>query len=183
MLSTLTHCCYRHACTQSSALVVVVVELRATACCCFLCDDGLMAPKRLRLRSSSQMREVNTDGAARGGVWLRSSVCVRAIGTRCRRGVNRQGSEVENLARVTPRCVRDADGSDRQICSYEIETQFCKLRIDRDVGKKTSQGFHLISFRYGDHTSRFQIEGRETRALVFAKPPYFCFLNIDKTSL
>ena len=33
--SALIHCCYRNACTQSSALVVVVVELRATACCCF----------------------------------------------------------------------------------------------------------------------------------------------------
>ena len=83
MLSTLTRCCYRDACTKSSALVVFVVELRATACCCFLCGDGLMlAQKMLRLRSSSQMREVNTDGAARGGVWLRSSVCVRAIGIR-----------------------------------------------------------------------------------------------------
>ena len=34
-----------------------------------LCDDGLMmAPKMLRLRSSSQMREVNTHGASGGGV-------------------------------------------------------------------------------------------------------------------
>ena len=57
-----------------------------------LCDDGLIAPKMLRLRSSSQMREVSTHGAARGGVWLRPSVCVRAISTRCRRGLNSQGS-------------------------------------------------------------------------------------------
>ena len=41
-----------------------------------LCDDGLMAPKMLRLRSSSQMRKVNTHGAAGGGVWPRPSVCV-----------------------------------------------------------------------------------------------------------
>ena len=32
--SALIHCCYRKACTQSSALAVVI-ELRATACCCF----------------------------------------------------------------------------------------------------------------------------------------------------
>ena len=43
------------------------------------------------------MREVNAHGAAGGGVWLRSSVCVRAIGTRCRRGLNRQRSEVKNF--------------------------------------------------------------------------------------
>ena len=71
--------------------------------------DGLMAPKILRLRSSSQMREVNTHGAAGGGVRLRPSVCVRAIGTRRRRGLKCQGSEGEKLARVTPGCVRDAD--------------------------------------------------------------------------
>ena len=59
--------------------------------------------------ASSQMQEVNTHGAAGGGVWLRPNACVRAIGTRCRRGLNRQGPEVENLARVTPGCVRDAD--------------------------------------------------------------------------
>ena len=55
------------------------------------------------------MREVNTHGTGGGGVWLRPSVCVRAIGTRCRRGLNRRGSEVEILARVTPGYVRDAD--------------------------------------------------------------------------
>ena len=55
------------------------------------------------------MREVNTHGAAGGRAWLRPSVCVRAIGTRYRRGVNRQGSEVENLAGVTPGYGRDAD--------------------------------------------------------------------------
>ena len=32
--SALIRCCYRNTCTQSSALVVVI-ELRATACCCF----------------------------------------------------------------------------------------------------------------------------------------------------
>ena len=75
-----------------------------------LCDDGLMmAPKMLRLRSSSQMREVNTHGAAGGRAWLRPSVCVRAIGTRCRRGLNRQGSKVDNLVRFTPRYVMGAD--------------------------------------------------------------------------
>ena len=75
-----------------------------------LCDDALMmALKVLRLRSSGQMREVNTHGAAGGKVWLRPSVCVRAIGTRCRRGLNSQGSEVEIFARVTPGCARDAD--------------------------------------------------------------------------
>ena len=58
-----------------------------------LCDGGLMiVPNMLRLRSSSQMREVNTHGAAGGEVWLRPSVCVRAIGNRRRRGLSRQGS-------------------------------------------------------------------------------------------
>ena len=81
-----------------------------------LCDDGLMmAPKMLQLRSSSQMREANTHGAVGSGAWLRPSVCLRAIGTRCRRGLNLQGSDVGNLARVTPGYVRDAD-RDRQIC-------------------------------------------------------------------
>ena len=85
----------------------IAVLLQRTAAS--LCDDGLMAPKMLRLRSSSQMREVNTHGTAAGGVWLRPSVCVRAIGSRYRRGRNRQGSEVDNLARVTPGYARDAD--------------------------------------------------------------------------
>ena len=105
---------YRHS-------FIVVIEMRALSpahtsllwsncvlqrAAASLCDDGLtMAPKMLRLRSFSQMREVNTHGAAGGGVWLRPNACVRAIGTRCRRGLNRQGPEVENLARVTPGCV------------------------------------------------------------------------------
>ena len=41
--SALIHCCYRNACTQSSALVVVVIELRATAYCSSFVswlDDG-----------------------------------------------------------------------------------------------------------------------------------------------
>ena len=86
-----------------------------------LCDGLVMAlPKGIRLRSSSQMREVNTHGAAGGRAWLRPSVCVKAVGTRCHRGVNRQGSELDNLARVTPGCVRDADRqTDRQICIYQ----------------------------------------------------------------
>ena len=57
----------------------------------------------------------------------------------------------------------------------KIETKFCELRVDRDAGKKTSLGCHLISFRYGYHTLGFQIEGRETIALVFAQPPSFLF--------
>ena len=72
-------------------------------------DDSMIAPNMLRLRSSSQIREVNTHGAAGGEVWLRPSVCVTAIGTRCRRGLNIQGSEVEIFPRVTPGCGRDAD--------------------------------------------------------------------------
>ena len=104
---------------RSSLLWSNCVLQRAAAS---LCDDGLMmAPKMLRLRSFSQMREVNTHGAAGGGVWLRPSVCVTAIGTRCRR----QGSEVEKLARVTPGCVRDADRrTDRQICIYQNRLSF-----------------------------------------------------------
>ena len=101
---------------------IVVIEMRARSpahssllwsnrvlqrAAVLLCDGLMTAPKMLRLRSSSQMRQVNTHGAAGGGV--RPSVCMRAIGTRCRRGLNRQGSEVEKLARVTPGCVRDAD--------------------------------------------------------------------------
>ena len=92
----------------------------------------MMAPKVLRLRSSSQMREVNTHGAAGGRAWLNPSVCVRTIGTRCRREVNRQGSEVE-IWRVTPGYGRDADRqTDRQICIYQnrdsvlqIENNYC----------------------------------------------------------
>ena len=53
----------------------IAVLLQRTAAS--LCDDGLMAPKMLRLRSSSQMREVNTHGTAGGRAWLRPSVCVR----------------------------------------------------------------------------------------------------------
>ena len=90
-----------------------------------LCDDDLiMAPKMLRLRSSGQMRQVNTHGAV-GRVWLRPSVCVRVIGARCRRGLNRQGSEVENMARVTPGCVRDADRQTNRSAFTKVETQFC----------------------------------------------------------
>ena len=97
-----------------------------------LCDGLMMAPKVLRLRSSSQMREVNTHGAAGGRAWLNPSVCVRTIGTRCRREVNRQGSEVE-IWRVTPGYGRDADRqTDRQICIYQnrdsvlqIENNYC----------------------------------------------------------
>ena len=55
------------------------------------------------------MREVNTHGTAGGGVWLGPSICVSAISTRYRRGLNRQRSGVEKLAKVTPGCVRDAD--------------------------------------------------------------------------
>ena len=76
----------------------------------------------LRLRPS-RMREVKTHGAEGGGVWLRPSVCVRAIGIRCRRGLNRQGSEVEKLARVTPGCVRDANRQ-TQICIYQNRLSF-----------------------------------------------------------
>ena len=91
-----------------------------------LCDDGwIMAPEMLRLRSSSQMRGVNTQGTAAGGVWLRPSVCVRAIGTRCRRGSTARYQKLK-IWRVTPGCVRDAD---RKICVYR-KTQFCKLRIE-----------------------------------------------------
>ena len=114
--------------THSLLLSRCVHSIQRTRRCCgqiacysalllLLCDDGLMmAPKMLRLRSSSQMQD-NTQGAAGGVVWLRPSVCVRAIGTRCRRGLNRQGSEVESLARVTPGCVRMR--TDRQICIYQ----------------------------------------------------------------
>ena len=52
---------------------------------------------------------------------------MRAIGTRRRRGLNRDGSEAEILARVTPGCVRDADKTDRSAFT-EIEAQFCKLK-------------------------------------------------------
>ena len=76
------------------------------------------------------MREDNAHGAAGDRAWLRPSVCVRTIGTRCRRGVNRQGSEVENLPRVTPGYVRDAGRqTNRQIYIVQkINTPFCKLR-------------------------------------------------------
>ena len=78
------------------------------------------------------MREVNTHGAAGVWVWLRPSVCVRAIGARCRRGHNRQGSEVEKLTRATPGYIRDADrqtdGQSDRWAFTEIDTQFCKRR-------------------------------------------------------
>ena len=73
--SSLIHCCYRNACTQSIAV----------------------------------------------------------IGARCRRGLNLQGSEVAQLARDTPRRLRDAyRQTDRQTdrsAFTKIETQFGKLRI------------------------------------------------------
>ena len=68
------------------------------------------------------MRQVNTHGAAGGGVWLKPSVCVRAIGTRCRRGRNSQGSEAENFAIVTPGCVRDADRQTDRSAFTKIES-------------------------------------------------------------
>ena len=54
------------------------------------------------------------------------------------------------------------------------------IKIDRDIGKKTNLGCHLVSFPYGDHTIGFQIKGRETIALVFAQPVFFFFVNVDK---
>ena len=49
------------------------------------------------------------------------------------------------------------------------------IKIDRDIGKKTNLGCYFVSFRCGDHTLRFQIEGRETIALVFAQPFFLFF--------
>ena len=43
-------------------------------------------------------------------------------------------------------------------------------KMTRDIGKRTSLGCHLISFRYGDHTFGFQMKGLETTSLVFAQP-------------
>ena len=63
----------------------------------------------LRLRSSSQMAEVNTHGAEGGGCWLRPSVCVRAISSRRRRGRNPQRDQKLKHWRVTTGCVREAD--------------------------------------------------------------------------
>ena len=61
-----------------------------------LCDDGLMmAPKMLRLRSSSQMREVNTHGAAGGGVWLRPSVLREGYRYSVLSGVSRQDQKLK----------------------------------------------------------------------------------------
>ena len=85
-------------------------------------DDGLMmATKMLRLRSSSQIRDVvNTHGDAGGGIWLRPSVCARTIGPKCRQGLNRQGSEADILPRLAPGCGMEAGGqTDRQICIYQ----------------------------------------------------------------
>ena len=50
-------------------------------------------------------------GPGRASAW--------AIGTRCRRGLKRQGSQVEKLVRVKPGCVRDAERQTRQICIYQ----------------------------------------------------------------
>ena len=52
------------------------------------------------------------------------------------------------------------------------------IKVDRDIGKKPSLGCHLVSFRYGDHTLGFQIEGRETIALVFAQIPFFFVFSV-----
>ena len=103
-----------------------------------LCDGFMMAPKMLRLRSSSQMREVNTHGAAGGGVWLRPSVCVRAIGTWCRRGLNLQGSEVENLVRVTSGCVRDADRQTDRQAGRQTEMHLPKYSVLQTENTPTS---------------------------------------------
>ena len=89
----------------------------------------MTAPKKLRLRSSGQGREFNKHCTAGGGVRLGTSACVRAIVTRYRRGLNRQGSEVENLARVTPGYVRNVDRQTDKIAFNKIKNTFSQLRI------------------------------------------------------
>ena len=77
---------------HSSLLWSNCVLQRAAA----LCDDGLMmAPKMLRLRWSSQMREVNTHGAAGGGVWLRPSVLREGYRYSVLSGVSRQDQKLK----------------------------------------------------------------------------------------
>ena len=98
--SKLIYCCYGNACTQSSALVIVI-ELRAQRTAASLCDDDLMVPKenasievvQSNVKSTHGTAggrlsrcEKSTNGAAGGLAWLRPSVYLRAIGTRCRRG-------------------------------------------------------------------------------------------------
>ena len=90
------------------------------------------------------MREVNTHGAAGGRAWLRPSVCVRAIGTRCRLGVNRQGSEVE-IWRES-RLGMEGMRTDRDRCAFtKIETHFCKLIIHVYVCLETCDYTKLLS--------------------------------------
>ena len=50
-------------------------------------------------------------------------------------GSTARGSEVENMARVTPGCVRDADRQTKLSAFTKIETQFCKLRVRVSRGK------------------------------------------------
>ena len=51
------------------------------------------------------------------------------------------------------------------------------IEIDRDIGKKPSLTCHLISFRYGDYTSGFQLEraGNDCSRLCSASTFYFFF--------
>ena len=79
-----------------SRAFIVVIEMRATTYCCFtfLCVMASWHQKRFD-RGRPFKCEVNTHGTPGGGVWPRPSVCMMDIGTRCRRGANRQGSEAQ----------------------------------------------------------------------------------------
>ena len=110
------------------------------------------------------MREVDIHGTARGGFWLCPNVCVRAIGIRCRWVLNRQGSEVENLVRVTPESVRDADRQTDRSAFTKIENQFCILiiRLHIHVHGKTTlyfQHFGLLS----DETAEADVSDQRGR--------------------
>ena len=128
------------------------------------------------------MREVNTNGAAGGGVWLRPSVCVRAIGTRCRRGLNRQGSEVEKLARATPGCVKDADRqTDAQTDRHTDTDTQTDRQTDRQTDGQTDTQTHTDTQTRTDTLTHRQTD---TDRSAFTKlEPQFCKLRINRLLL
>ena len=84
-----------------------------------LCDGLMMTPKVLRLRSSSQMREVNTRRRRKLGL-AQAERLREGYRFSVPSGLNRQRSEVENSAIVTPGYVRDADRQTDKSASTKI---------------------------------------------------------------
>ena len=71
-------------------------------------DDLMMAPKMLQLRYSSKMREVNTRRRRKLGL-AQAERLREGYRYSLPSGAQPPGIKFENLARVTPGCVRGAD--------------------------------------------------------------------------